>query len=287
MPDLALTLTDRHRESISRLTPYKFHDAPDGSIEPYLELHTPAAATAVRLLPSFPLILTPLRASDFPAQTECLNDDRVAFQLVGPPYPYSNELARGWAETKWRDTRTVFERWAREIDEYDDARARRGSEQARGDDLKTLSKPLVGVPFGTIRRGDTGEWLGDLGTSTWDYRDVEDLDERETRVKENDARQVGDVDKVWSFGYYLAPSYHSQGIMSLCLSSLLQTYLVPYLDAQTIRSSAFADNVASIRVQENAGRLRRTGETFWCQVSESRGGGRREEVVLEWKKGQE
>lgn len=77
--------------------------------------------------------------------------------------------------------------------------------------------------------------------------------------------------------------------MTLVLSSLFKSVFIDYLDAKIVRASAFADNEASIRVQEKCG-LKKImlddgkEKRFWHEVSEGRGGGRREEVVLEWRK---
>ena len=82
---------------------------------------------------------------------------------------------------------------------------------------------------------------------------------------------------------YLAPEYHGKGIMTSVLTSLIENYFVPYLDAHIIRASAFSDNPASIRVQEKSG-LVRTGEKYLVQITEVKGGGKREESVLEWRR---
>jgi len=71
--------------------------------------------------------------------------------------------------------------------------------------------------------------------------------------------------------------------MTSVLTSLIENYFVPYLDAHIIRASAFSDNPASIRVQEKSG-LVRTGEKYLVQITEVKGGGKREESVLEWRR---
>ncbi|GAA6025278.1 hypothetical protein JCM11491_000160 [Sporobolomyces phaffii] len=73
--------------------------------------------------------------------------------------------------------------------------------------------------------------------------------------------------------------------MTRVLGSVFESVFVGYLDAAIVRSSAFADNVASIRVQEKCGLRRVEAKRFVHAVCESRGGGTREEVVLEWRKG--
>ncbi|GAA5928779.1 GNAT family N-acetyltransferase [Sporobolomyces koalae] len=259
-----LSLSRLAQESISERTPFKFHSASTEStveacdqVEPYLALSHPR----------YSLILTPARPTDFDVQTECLNDWSVTSQLIGPPYPYSREMAADWANMKWEETRHVFNNWAKQVEQ-------------EGDQVE-LEPIQQGLPFSTIRIQDTGEWIGEIGINRWIFRDVADVDERDRLKRENDERKVGDRELVWSFGYYLLPKYQGQGIMTAALASLIESYYIPYLDAYTIRSSAFVDNVASVRVQEKCG-LKQNGMRHWFEVSESRGGGKREECTLEW-----
>ncbi|GAA5860104.1 hypothetical protein JCM1840_001887 [Sporobolomyces johnsonii] len=242
-------------------------------LEPYLPIPHPA----------LPLILTPPRPStDYDRQVSTLNDPKIARNLVGPPYPYSREMAEAWGAVRLTDTESVF----RALGEDADRQEREQhvvvgigtDEQAEG---KWEPKRPNGLPFASLRREDTGEWIGEIAVQRWQFREVDDPDERERLVSENEAKEAGDETIVWSFGYYLHPSYHAQSIASSALHAVLNSYLIPFLGARHIRATAFADNLASLRVQEKQG-LKKLG-VFRHDISESRGGGTTEEVVMEWK----
>jgi RimJ/RimL family protein N-acetyltransferase len=77
--------------------------------------------------------------------------------------------------------------------------------------------------------------------------------------------------------------------MTLTLRAVFSKIFIDYLNAGIVRASAFVDNEASIRVQEKCGLKKLRGvdgeeKRFWHEVSEGRGGGRRQEVVLEWRR---
>ncbi|GAA5891323.1 hypothetical protein JCM5296_006899 [Sporobolomyces johnsonii] len=245
---------------------------PSGAAQPYLQLHlscghqarisahtpfrfhpvslpTSTAACLEPYLPiphpALPLILTPPRpGTDYVRQVSTLNDPSVALNLVGPPYPLLAGDGLGESE-----------------------RSRRRRSGSPNDRMGSRSRVC--------------EWIGEIAVQRWQFREVDDLEERETLVSENEAKEAGDETIVWSFGYYLHPSYHAQSIASSALHAVLNSYLVPFLGARHIRATAFADNLASLRVQEKQG-LKKLG-VFRHDISESRGGGTTEEVVMEWK----
>ncbi|GAA5907712.1 GNAT family N-acetyltransferase [Sporobolomyces salmoneus] len=244
-------------DRICRSTPFQFH-APFPSSPSFIEPYIPIPSSRTQNLD---LIVTPPRTSDLTAQTTCLNDPSVGIQLIGPPYPYTDQMGREWYEMKWRHTESYF----------------RSLSSEEGDGRREL-------PFSTIREKETGEWFGEIGVCRWEFREIADEKERERLRKENDERAIGDEELIWSFGYYVSPKFQGKGIMTHVLSSLFESVFIDYLDAKIIRSSAFVDNEASIRVQEKCGLGKKDGSNFRHRVDEGRGGGEREEIVLEWRR---
>lgn len=82
----------------------------------------------------------------------------------------------------------------------------------------------------------------------------------------------------------LLPEYAGKGVMSIVLSTLFESFLVPsqLLNVHHILSYAFVGNDGSRRVHEKLG-FRIIG-TDWLDMREDRGGGKREEWIFEWKK---
>ena len=58
---------------------------------------------------------------------------------------------------------------------------------------------------------------------------------------------------VCCFADWLAPEYHSQGIMSAAVHTLLRHWALPRMHAKILRAATFAGNVASRRVFEKNG----------------------------------
>ncbi|GAA5835627.1 hypothetical protein JCM11251_002981 [Rhodosporidiobolus azoricus] len=299
-----ITLFQPQQDLIALLTPFRFHDVPLPSsqsisashcahttatttissptfLEPYLPLSLPP-------LSPFPLILTPTRsAPDFPPRLFTLNHPKVAFSLVGPPYPYTEELARDFSEGKKRGTEEYFGKLGGLAQKALDAAAgsvevasKRVLEEGEG---KIPDEWLPdGLPFSDLRNQETGDWVGDLSTMRWNFEDVADQEERERLRKDNLARKPGDPELAWSFGFFLSPNYHGQGLMHLALSSMFDAFLRSFLRCERIHGAAMAHNVASIRTQEKNGLVRYN--TWTREVAETRGGGTVDVAVLRWEK---
>lgn len=267
--NLSLSLTPAKCDVISSNTPFHFHTVhvadpqpgqPESFLEPYFPLppqpHSP------------PLIVTPYRPTDIPCVIRTLNDPKVAYQLIGPPYPYSEDDAHGWAELRRRESERAF----------NDVLGPKAERALRGEQVDEWA---VGEwPLGNVRRADTGEWVGDFGLCRWKYEDVPDADEREKLLEENAEKEAGDPTVAWSYGFFLNPVYHGKGLMAHVLRSMIEGYYVPYLRATRIYGAAFASNPASLKTQEKCGFVRKS--SFNEDVSASRGGGKREVITLEW-----
>ncbi|GAA6002462.1 hypothetical protein JCM10207_001134 [Rhodosporidiobolus poonsookiae] len=280
-PFYTLDLSPPQQALIAHLTPFRFHLVPDtGALEPYLPLASPPAVP-------YPLILTPPRPTDVPRAVETLNHPAVAFNLVGPPYPYTTEIALEYATMRGKTTETYFASLAERTAALLSSNA--NSDPAAAAAAAELSATALprdwlpdGCPMNNIRRADTGEWVGDMGVTRWRFEDVRADEERERLCRENDAKVAGDPETAWSFGFFLNPTYHGQRLMSPCLSALV-TYLSTFLRSEHIHGAAFADNVPSVRTQERNGFVRYGS---WVrEIAEKRGGGKKEVVVLKWEGG--
>ncbi|GAA6049595.1 hypothetical protein JCM3770_005026 [Rhodotorula araucariae] len=269
-------LTPVEQALIAQHTPFRFHTYPVGPsstpatargasllLEPYLPLSSPAPTTTA---PALALILTPPRASDLPAIVRTLNDPRVGLQLVGPPYPYTAQDAAERIASKARQTADASAQLAR--------RARVDSEW----DGRRGGWVVDGLPLCAIRRADSGEWVGDFGVDRWLFEDLPEGVERDRAIEENRAKQAGDESVLWTFGFYLNPEYHGQGIMTRVLRSVLASYLFPYLNAGEVRGAAFASNLGSVRTQEKCGFTRYM--SYEREIVETRGGGRKEVALF-------
>lgn len=193
-------LSEKDCEAIARATPFRFHRpfAASGSpdfLEPFILIDDPERAGA-----TLGLILTPPRREDLSDQVECLNDPAVAPQLIGPPFPYTLEMAQEWSEMRWSQTEDYFHRL-------------QGAASGKEDQLASFGEP----PFASIRDRTGGEWIGEIGVNRWEFREVGtdgNDDARDRLRRANDARRIGDPELIWSFGCELL-SYSPLGSCSL------------------------------------------------------------------------
>ncbi|SCZ93406.1 BZ3500_MvSof-1268-A1-R1_Chr6-3g08638 [Microbotryum saponariae] len=202
--------------------------------------------------PSLTLSLTLPNPLDFAPLHRTLNDPSVALQLEGPPYPYTEDQARGWIKSNTEKYERIVARWI---------------------DAGRIGWDEEGCPVGNLRLGEGagGTWVGDLGV----VRKGGDAN-----FREEDGNVEQDI--VWSYGFFLAPQYHRQGIMAAALKCIIESYLLPVLKARHIRSCAFEDNWGSRRTQEKCGMRRLPDEDHEVDVAESRGGGKKVHVQFEY-----
>ncbi|SDA06014.1 BZ3501_MvSof-1269-A2-R1_C54g00297 [Microbotryum saponariae] len=113
---------------------------------------------------------------------------------------------------------------------------------ARWIDAGRIGWDEEGCPVGNLR---LGEGAGARGRGSRVVRKGGDAN-----FREEDGNVEQDI--VWSYGFFLAPQYHRQGIMAAALKCIIESYLLPVLKARHIRSCAFEDNWGSRRTQENA-----------------------------------
>ncbi|KAF8849415.1 hypothetical protein BDZ45DRAFT_663248 [Acephala macrosclerotiorum] len=198
---------------------------------PYLSL--PAPHTNVRL--------TPPRKEDGPAVISILNHPLVYMNLAGPPYSY---IQKDW------DT------WYPELSEFTNKalwELQAAEDSTRSGDTKNGS----GVPLSTIREVDseTGEesLIGEINFRRREFLTVLDVEERKRVKMENDARDAGDPGIVWEIGFYLSPTCHGRGIMPAVIRTLINEFLVPYMNVHIMTKAYIKHNEASRKVLKKNG----------------------------------
>jgi hypothetical protein len=113
-------------------------------------------------------------------------------------------MGKDWNEMRWRDTLGYFDGLSGQLRvDDDDLKEEKEKEKEKEG---SLMKWKDGVPFASIRNRETGEWVGEIGICRWEFRDIEDEREGERLRKENEEREIGDKDLVWSFGCKLFTS---------------------------------------------------------------------------------
>lgn len=81
---------------------------------------------------------------------------------------------------------------------------------------------------------------------------------------------------------FLASTHHGRGIMTLAVRTVIHDWAVPRMNVRRLKCWVFEDNPGSLRVFEKNKFLRGGTLKDWASVSESRGGGKKSIVLLEW-----
>ncbi|KAF8973493.1 hypothetical protein BDZ97DRAFT_1911980 [Flammula alnicola] len=110
-----------------------------------------------------------------------------------------------------------------------------------------------------------------------------DWDRKAQNEAENNSREAGDPNVLWSIGDFLAPSHHGQGIMSDVLDTLLHDWAIPRMGVRRILLGVVEGNMGSLRVFVKSGfQLKQTVKDYRKIRGETRN-----LQVMEWKLGQE
>ncbi|KAK7036160.1 N-acetyltransferase domain-containing protein [Favolaschia claudopus] len=219
------------------------------------------------------LILTPPRP-DAPAIQAILRDPAVYTWLGRPSSNFSFEDAQ------------------RLLGEYT-AAANAALDALKDDETEAGAlKPMEDCPVRCLREvqpDGSDAFVGHIGFKRckWfelgldsDTAATRNGEQRERLVKENDARVTGDPDIVWQVSYYLSPTHHRRGIMTVVLRTLLDEWAIPRMCMRHIHVSVFTGNEGSVRMLEKCGFVR-TGTMERC--IEVRGE-RRSLHVLDWER---
>ena len=81
---------------------------------------------------------------------------------------------------------------------------------------------------------------------------------------------------------YLEPEHHRKGIMSLVVSTIINTWMIPRMNCHRIAGTARIGNRASTKVFLNNGFVQQEDVPEWAPIPEGRGGGKMGVHVLRW-----
>ncbi|KAF8973918.1 hypothetical protein BDZ97DRAFT_1751858 [Flammula alnicola] len=197
------------------------------------------------------IILTPPRDNDAPSFVKYFNDSRVYPWMDSTPFPYLLEQAEGLMKR-------VKPRFDAALKELEDSVGIR--------DIQNY-EPLPS-------RFHTGELMN---------TNAVDWDRKAQNEAENNSREAGDPDVLWSIGDFLAPSHHGQGIMSDVLDTLLHDWAIPRMGVRRILLGVVEGNMSSVRVFEKNGfHLKQMVKDYRKIRGETKN-----LQVMEWKLGQE
>ncbi|KAJ5493081.1 hypothetical protein N7539_001827, partial [Penicillium diatomitis] len=264
--------------------------------EPYLRLPEPHTN----------IIITPHRAEGIDetsaALTQMLNDPAIALNLQNTPYPYTRSHAEEWIKANCEEQQDMLAALREELDQQ----SMNASASEVGNEHtihKSPTRMFDICPFTCIRevveseKGYEGSFkdvlIGEIRLARSSFEDFPKTGpEREHAKKVNDDLSVGDPSIIWSFGGTLPlpesmsaqePAIiNGKGIMTLVIQTILHDWAVPRMNVHRLRCWAFEDNAGSIRVFEKNGFVRGHTLKDWASVSESRGGGKKSIVSLEW-----
>ncbi|KAL9618610.1 MAG: hypothetical protein Q9160_006721 [Pyrenula sp. 1 TL-2023] len=192
--------------------------------------------------------------------------------LVGPPFPYTQESSEEWTKILSKATGDALK-------EY------REAQDADG-------KKWVGqLPVSAIREVDTdsgeGRFIGEVTIRRRAYETVTDPAERKRLEEENEALKVGDPEIKWAFGFYLSPTRRGRGIMPAVVRTLLDDFLNPHMNVHHMMCDYLEHNTASRRVFEKVGFSLVGVYPDVIELSEVKTGVKGKKVglgVLEWKR---
>ncbi|KAJ7292733.1 acyl-CoA N-acyltransferase [Mycena rebaudengoi] len=193
-----------------------------------LEVNPHTGEPFLRLRSHKNIIITPPRLSDAPSWVTLLNDERIYRWLCSPPYPYLPEHA----EAKLKEETAAADKLFAEL------------ETARDD---VTLKIVDGCPVWSIRE------VKDDGTDVF-------IGKIRIRLLEGTGRETQPAPlrdpsnpDVWSWGDFLAPSHHGQGIMTDAVLTVLHEWGIPRMGVRRMCATTLEGNQGSVRVFEKCG----------------------------------
>ncbi|CAI7579079.1 unnamed protein product [Penicillium glandicola] len=248
--------------------------------EPYLQLPEPCAN----------IIITPHRGHQIEETsaiiTEILNDSRVYPWLQGPPYPFLPEHGVDWVKMKIATNKDVLSALQKELEAPESQQG--DSPNSQGPEFfdkcpfvcireVTERDPVTGAPLQDILVGDFSlarYAFYELRPNSWEFALVQ---------KHNNDLPAGHKDIIWGIGYYLSPTQHGRGLMSLAVRTVIQDWAIPRMNLHLLRGSFFIGNIGSLRVLEKNNFEEAGIFKDWAPASPSRGRGKMSIAVMEWK----
>ncbi|KAJ7623728.1 acyl-CoA N-acyltransferase [Roridomyces roridus] len=179
------------------------------------------------------MIITPPRMSDVKPSVAILKDPAVALWMgsTAPGKEYAEPKAEGWLTKIVAETDVGVQ------------------------EMKRGESPFSVCPIRHLReeRAEGGDvFLGDVGVYRAGWAHILDQEARARMMEENNAKKAGDPETVWHVGYYLAPSHHGRGVMTVAVKALIE-WSVKWLGVQRLISSTFTENRGSLRVLQKCG----------------------------------
>ncbi|KAG5647668.1 hypothetical protein DXG03_008391 [Asterophora parasitica] len=209
-----------------------------------LEINPRTGEPFLRLKDRKDIIITPPRRDDVALYVPIMNDPRIYEWLGSPPFPYTKEHA---------------EEWYAKIKQSSDAILAELEAARESPELVLVGESPIRV-IRQVKEDGEDVYVGDIGI----IRCVEgkllaplaspvDDEHQANYVEANAALAVGDPNIIWTFGYYVVPSYHGKGIMTDVVRSLLWEWAVPRMGVRTIVGTAFEGNEGSVKVFQKNG----------------------------------
>ncbi|KAJ7203952.1 GNAT domain-containing protein [Mycena haematopus] len=183
------------------------------------------------------IILTPQRTSDAAALAAIVNDPAVRPWLGRPNATFLLEDAQKLVEEYKLASDTAIE----------------ALEEATR--TSSVLVPAEDCPVRSIRElkpDGRDAYIGNIAFKRCNWYEVQGS-ERDQLVAQNNARPTGDPEMVWQVSYFLAPSHHGRGVMTVALATVLEKWAVPRMRIHHLHVSVFTGNNGSVRVFEKNG----------------------------------
>ncbi|CAE6456031.1 unnamed protein product [Rhizoctonia solani] len=207
--------------------------------------------------------LTPPRVEDADDILAIMNNLDIAMNFAGPPYPYLQEHCDAWLQDR--------------ISEYKSAMFHMTN--VDGDVGFIGLSPLRHLR--EVEPNGTETFLGEVGLAREEvFCEIRDEEARTSRANMNINLPPGDPDIVWTFGDYLQPTHHGQGIMTAAIKTVTELWAIPHMNAYKFCAAAFPENVGSHKVFLKNGFQIVDRVVGAVQFPESKGGHIRDSIIL-------
>ncbi|KAL1969994.1 hypothetical protein VTN77DRAFT_6399 [Rasamsonia byssochlamydoides] len=234
--------------------------------------------------------------SDESIIVSAMNDPRVYPFLESPPFPYKREHAVDYIRRVDEECRRILSSISlAEIQSQVEGERRERPDQDESEDEDQTQKSHFadGCPFRCIREvvpskdaKDTKEVLiGDIALVRYHFYEIppDRSDEKAQAQARNASLPPGHPELIWGIGFWLHPTHHGNGIMTSVLRTIIHDWVIPHMNVSVLKAAAFVGNERSVGVfRKNGFEVEGTVEKGSALLSEARGGGRKDILVLRW-----
>ncbi|KAJ5748936.1 uncharacterized protein N7511_010632 [Penicillium nucicola] len=218
--------------------------------------------------------------------TKILNDPLVYPWLEGPPYPFVPKDGEDWIKLQCQKSEPVRLKLQQEYEQS----INQTEKSSIDEDVPAVFDACA---FRCIREVteydlETGAALKDVfrGSISIERYAFYELAygslKREEAQARNAAIPAGDQSIVWGLGYYLSPTLHGQGVMTLAVRTLIRDWTIPRMNMQILKSSYLVGNSGSAKVMLKNDFVELCTLKDWAPASENRGRPVMSIVVLNW-----